>query len=368
MNFLAVFVILINTIILHIQILIDKLFLNEEVTMAKIKEIADKLGISVSTVSKGLNGASDISAETRQLVLETALEMGYVNKRGKSLFGKHICAVIVRLPYSNINEYGYEVISGFRIASAKKNYLVSVITLADLENADASYDKAMKRLGYDGAFFIGITRDDAYLEQFRSTRTPTVLFEEYVHNPHVAMVCTDLVEGTYLCVKHLYEAGHHAIAFINGTDNCLSSQMRMHGYRQALQDFHIPYRPELVASTLYYPPDSARPRVAELLKAGATGIVCANDYIAAAVIAEAARLGKKIPKDLSVIGFDNIPLASYLNPRLTTINENRVEIGYTALKTLDTLMHGENVGIYMTHPEMITRLSTGPVPDRSSKF
>lgn len=336
--------------------------------MATIKEIAEKLDVSISTVSKGLNGASDISAKTRQMVLDTALEMGYTGKKGKNLFGKRICAVIVQLPYSNFNESGYEIISSFRLAAAEKNYQASVISLDELKKAGSTYDKAMASLGYEGAFFIGLTDHHAYIKQFQSTHIPTVLFEKYVHNPMVSMICTDITEGIYQCVEHLYQLGHRTIAFINGTENGMSSSLRRHGYEQALQDLNLPYHPELTASAPYYPPDKAKTYVAEFLKSGVTGIVCANDYIAAAVISEAALLGKRIPEDLSITGFDDIPLASYLNPGLTTINENRQKLGHSALKTLDGLIQGDNLSVCMIHPTLIHRSSTGPVSSQSSIF
>lgn len=336
--------------------------------MATIKEIAEKLGVSISTVSKGLNGASDISAGTRQMVLDAALEMGYTGKRGKHSFGKRICAVIVHLPYSNTKEFGYEIISGFRLAAVEANYQASIISLKELEFSGSTYDEAMTNLGYEGAFFLGLTGKETYMKQFESTHIPTVLFEEYVHNPMVSMICSDISEGIYQCVKHLYELGHQNIAFINGEDNCMSSHMRCHGYEQALADLQLPYRPELIASAPYYPPDKAKTYVSEFLNSGVTGIVCANDYIAASVISEAVRLGKRIPEDLSITGFDDIPLAHYLTPGLTTVNENRLALGNSALKTLDALIRGDNMAVCMTHPKLITRFSTGPVPRHISRF
>ncbi len=336
--------------------------------MATIREIAEKLGISISTVSKGLNGASDISAATRQAVLNAALEMGYTGKRGKSYLGKKICAVIVRLPYSNINEYGYEVITGFRLAAAEKSYIASVINLETLEKAAPTYDEAMEKLGFEGAFFVGLNRSDAYLQQLRNTRIPTVLFEEYVHNPMVSMISADLIEGIYQCVDHLYQLGHRKIAFINGPENCYSSEMRFLGYSQAMRDFSLPLEPELIASSPYYPPDKAKSYVAGFLKAGVTGIVCANDYIAAAVISESAYLGKHLPEDLSITGFDDIPLADYLNPNLTTVNENRIELGRSALKALSSLIQGDALSICLTHTRLVIRASTAPSPMLSEIF
>lgn len=339
-----------------------------EVIMATIREISEKLGVSISTVSKGLNGASDISAKTRQMVLDTALEMGYKGKGGRGYLGKKVCIVIVQLPYSNINEYGYELVSGFRLAATEKGFLASVISLDTLKNAAPTYDEAMERLGYVGAFFVGLNRDDDYYKHFRHTKVPTVLFEEFVSNPMVSMLATNLMEGIYLAIEHLYQLGHRNIAFINGPNTYTSSEFRMLGFKQAMRDFHLDIPTRFVGSAPYYPPDKAKSYIAKYIEAGITGIVCANDYIAAAVISEATRLGKHIPEDLSVIGFDDIPLCTYLNPNLTTINENRLSLGRNAIKTLDALIHGEQMAICMNHPRLINRYSTAPAPASSDIF
>ncbi len=333
--------------------------------MATIKDVAERLGISISTVSKGLNGASDISAKTRQMVLDTALEMGYKGKGGRTYLGKKVCIVIVQLPYSNINEYGYELVSGFRLAATEKGFLASVVSLETLENAAPTYDEAMERLGYSGAFFVGLNHEDDYYKHFRHTKIPTVLFEEFVSNPVVSMLSTNLMEGIYLAVEHLYQLGHRNIAFINGPDTYTSSEFRMLGFQQAMRDFHLDISSKYLGNAPYYPPDKAKSYIAKYIQAGITGIVCGNDYIAAAVISEATRLGKRIPEDLSVVGFDDIPIGTYLNPNLTTINENRVNLGRNAIKTLASLMSGEPLAICMNHPKLITRYSTAPAPDTS---
>ena len=87
--------------------------------MATIKDIANKLGIAVSTVSKGLNGASDISDEMRQLVLDTAVEMGYASKKMKASGSRKVCIFIENMDYENIEQFGYEIIVGFKLAAAR---------------------------------------------------------------------------------------------------------------------------------------------------------------------------------------------------------------------------------------------------------
>lgn len=327
--------------------------------MVTIKDIAKRLGISISTVSKGLNGASDISADTRQLVLDTALEMGYIGKRTKSSPTKHVCIVILHLPYSNIDEYGYELISGFRLAATENNYMVSMVSIEDLLKTHKNYDTAMEMLGYHGAFFVGITKDDAYLEQLQHTKIPTVLFEEPIQNPYVGTIGVNVAEGITQCVSYLYEQGHRKIAFINGLNNCAASRMRMEGYRRGLELVGLPFEEQLTGSALFYPPDSAKDYIPAFLEQKATAIVCGNDYIAAAALSELMQRGLRVPTDISITGFDDNPVAKYLSPPLTTINENRLGIGRTALSMLDNLIRNGCSGIMLTHPKLVIRKSTG---------
>lgn len=330
--------------------------------MVTIKDIANKIGVSISTVSKGLNGASDISAETRQLVLDAALEMGYVGKHSKSMPARNVCIVMMHLGYSNINEYGYELISGFRLAATENNLLVSVISVDDLLQAHPNYDKAMEILGYQGAFFVGITQDDEYIEQLRTTQVPTIVFEEYIHNPHVGTIGTNCAEAIEQCVHHLYDLGHRKIAFINGSNNCLATTTRMDGYVHALRDLGLPYNEALIGKVLYYPPDGVNQYISVFLDEGATAIVCGNDYIAAAAASELTQRGKRVPNDVSITGFDDNPIARYLSPPLTTVCEDRVGIGRTALILLDSLTHNSSTGLMQTHPKLLIRKSTGKAP------
>ena len=130
--------------------------------MVTIKDIAKKLDISISTVSKGLNGASDISEEMRQLVLDTALEMGYVSKSKKTNNVKHKVAIIVEnMDYENINQFGYEIITGFRLAATDHQYEVSIIPVDLYLQSTQTYESLMRQNGFSGAFILGFELNEA---------------------------------------------------------------------------------------------------------------------------------------------------------------------------------------------------------------
>ena len=122
--------------------------------MPTIKDIAEHLGIAVSTVSKGLNGASDISEETRQLVLDTAVEMGYASKKIRSRTTTKVCVFIEdrNMDYETIDQFGYEIVMGFKLGAASRNWEVTVIPSNLTMQTTEKYDSYMLRHGFSGGF------------------------------------------------------------------------------------------------------------------------------------------------------------------------------------------------------------------------
>ena len=114
--------------------------------MATIKDIAKKLGIATSTVSKGLNGAKDISEETRQLVLDTAVEMGYAVKRVQRKGTHKVCILIENMEYNSIDQFGYEIIVGFKLAAARRHFDVTVLPTNLNMQAEEKYDSFMLKM------------------------------------------------------------------------------------------------------------------------------------------------------------------------------------------------------------------------------
>ena len=145
--------------------------------MVTIKDIANRLGISVSTVSKGLNGASDISEDLRQMVLDTAVEMGYQSKKMKKDENKKLCLFIENMEYETANQFGYEIILGFRQAAFRNGWAVSVVPVTPAFQMTEKYDTYMLKNGYSGGFLVGFALHDDWMRQLAFTSIPTVLFD-----------------------------------------------------------------------------------------------------------------------------------------------------------------------------------------------
>lgn len=326
--------------------------------MATIKDIANRLGVSVSTVSKGLNGASDISDELRQMVLDTAVEMGYSTKRSKKTENRKLCIFIENMNYESIDEFGYDIVLGFKQNAFRHNWDVDVVPITPAFQNEEKYDTYLLKNGYCGAFLMGFALHDEWMKQLEDTTMPTVLFDNFIaSNPNVCYLGTDSYEGISMAVKHLYRLGHRDIAFLNGSLYSMVSDQRQEAFENSMAELGLEIRPDLMARG-YYVSDSAKYHVPGFLAAGATAIVCGNDLIAKGVMEECVQRGFRVPEDISVIGFDDISLAATYNPPLTTIRQERNELGKCAYVILNSLIHHISISKTLLRPKLIEREST----------
>lgn len=329
--------------------------------MATIKDIANKLGISVSTVSKGLNGASDISDELRQTVLDTAVEMGYSTKRSRKIENRKLCLFVENMEYEHPGEFGYDIVLGFKQNAFRHHWDVTVEPITPRLQQREKYDTYLLGNGYAGAFLIGLALDDPWMEQLATTTMPTVLFDNFIErNPNICYIGTDSYEGIDILVQHLYELGHEKIAFLNGSTGSLVSDQRQEAYENAMAKVGLTVDKALTAHG-YFVAASAKYHVPGFLKAGATAIICGNDLIAQGVIEVCTQKGLSVPDDISVVGFDDIPLAAELVPPLTTIRQERNEIGRCAYVTLSALVHHIPISKTLMRPQLIVRNSTASI-------
>jgi LacI family transcriptional regulator len=332
--------------------------------MATIKDIANRLGVSISTVSKGLNGASDISAELRQTILDTAVEMGYVTKRMKKEEHKRLCIFIENVEYESASHFGYDIILGFKQAAYRDNWHVEVLPVTPEFQNQEKYDTYMLRHGYSGAFLVGFSLQDPWIDQIADTTIPTVLFDNSIHNnPNVAYVGTDSYEGIDAAIDHLAKLGHTKIAFLNGSLHSMITEDRQQAFCDSMTSHQLEVDDNLIANS-YYQGDSARDYVPVFLENNATAIICGNDMLAYGVLKECERCGYQVPDDVSVVGFDDLPLSSHTAPALTTVRQERSELGKCGYMALHSLMEHVSVSKTLLRPQFIIRNSTAKAVDR----
>lgn len=330
--------------------------------MATIRDIAEKLGVSVSTVSKGLNGAADISEELRQLVLDTAVEMNYTTKRMRKESNKKICIFVEHAQYEQPNSFAYDIILGFKQAASRENWEVQIVPITSEFQLAEKYDTYMLKNGYSGAFLIGLGLQDEWMQQLTVTNIPAVLFDNYISkNPNVAYVGADSFEGIDAAVEHLAMLHHTRIAFLNGSLYSMIAEQRERAFYLSMKEHDLPIDGRLIVHTSFYGGDVAKDLPA-LLELGATAVLCGNDPIAYEVIRECHKAGYRIPEDISVIGFDDLPDSAQTTPPLTTIRQSRLDLGKCSYYTLRCLLMHVTCSMTLLRPQFVVRESTGEVP------
>lgn len=326
--------------------------------MATINDIAEKLGISKSTVSKGMNNATDVSEEMRRKILETAVELGYVNKRLQKK-EKKICILVENMGYETPNQFAYDIVLGFKQLAEPEGWTVDVVPL-DIEFQKLTpYGVFMVEHGYHAAYILGLSLLDPWMQEFRSVHIPTVLYDNCIEgNPYIASVGCDSQEGFLQAVKHLKELGHRKIGLISGPLDSYILKERYHAYLNAMEKNDLEINENYIGLG-YYVAESTRTYIPKLVSQGVTAILFSHDVRAISAITECNDRGIRIPEDLSLVGFDDLPIAAYAQPPLTTIRQDRIALGKCGYFAVNCLLNKAPIGSISLHAPLIVRSSTG---------
>ena len=326
--------------------------------MVTLNDIAAKLGISKSTVSKGLNNASDVSEELRRKILETAAVMGYTGRRTP----KKLCILVENMGYKEPNQFGYDIIEGFLEMAQPEGWTVDVVPLTEDYQRTVTYQEAMIRGGWRGSFVLGFSLLDPWMKEFQTAQLPTVLYDNYIkENPYMASVCCDNSSGLAAAVRHLYGLGHRRIGLLTGPLDSFVLRERYNAYLSAMEECGLTVDEELIG-VCYYLTESARKYLPKLIEKGATAILCSDDIRAVAAYTECNDRGLRIPGDVSMVGFDDLPIAAYMNPPLTTVRQDRLALGKCGYFTLSCLLNSVAIDSIRLRAPLMVRGSTGPVP------
>ena len=305
-----------------------------------MRDVAEHANVSVTTVSHVINETRPVGDELRQRVLAAMDELGYQpNLLARSLRQGKTHTIGMIIP-DNANPFFAEMARGVEDTSFEQGY--SVI----LCNSDGNLDKellyanvlAEKRV--DGIIFVAAGLSIERILDLQARRMPLVVVDRDLPEAAVDSVLTDNAQGGWLATHHLVELGHRRIGCITGPSDITPSAERITGYRQALDESGIPVDKALIVrGDFQY--DSGYQAASQLLQMDdpPTAIFACNDLMAIGVMSAALKLGLHIPADLSVIGFDDVRLASFANPPLTTIVQPKYEIGVIATTMLLERMH-----------------------------
>lgn len=331
--------------------------------MVTLNDIATRLGISKSTVSKGLSNASDVSEELRQKIIETAAEMGYSGRRTQ----KRLCILVENMGYKEPNQFGHDLILGFTQMAKPEGWTVDVVPLDKERQKDMTYSDFMAQGGYQGAFLLGFSLVDPWMEEFRTARIPTVLYDNYIkENPFMASVGCDSWGGMEEAVRHLYELGHRRIGVLFGPLDSYVLKERYDAFFSAMEKCGLEVNEELIGVG-YFVAESTRKYLPKLIERGATAILCSDDSRAVAAYTECVDRRVRIPRDVSIIGFDDLPITAYMNPALTTVRQDRLALGKCGYYALQCLLGGMDIHSIVLRAPLVVRGSTGPAAARPEK-
>ena len=332
--------------------------------MATINDIAAILGISKSTVSKGLNNAEDVGAETRKKILETAVALGYINKRQQKKSRK-LCILVENMEYDTPNQFGHDIVLGFKQMAEPEGWAVDVIPISIDFQKLTPYDIFMMQGGYQASFILGLSLLDPWMPELRTSSVRTVLYDNYIkNNPNIASVGCGSQEGFELAVKHLIQLGHKKIGLISGPLDSYILKARYHAYLNALNKYGLEINENYIGLG-YYVAESTRKYIPQLTGEGVTAILFSHDVRAISAITECKDKGLRIPEDISIIGFDDLPMTAYTLPPLTTIRQHRIALGKCGFYALSCLLNKVTIGSILLRAPLIVRESTGPAPHQS---
>ncbi|MCT8137043.1 LacI family DNA-binding transcriptional regulator [Anaerobacillus sp. CMMVII] len=332
--------------------------------MPTIYDIAKKTGYSITTVSRALNDYPDVSAKTKKIILDAVKEIGYYpNSIARSLTTKKSwtlgvifiedLGVGIKHPFfsaviqsfkQRVESSGYDIIFlSQNIGTEKKSYL----------------DHALHR-GVDGIIVVSSNYDNPEVQHLMDSEVPSVVID--LHSNKSSVVYSDSFSGSEMAVSHLYALGHRKIAHISGHQRTFAGIERLRGFKKAVETLNLDIPDSYIVEGGFFSYEDGYLGMKKLLdlKERPTAVYAAGDMMAIGAISAINESGLNVPADISVIGFDDIEIAKYTTPKLTTVRQDTDLIGENAAKVLlNQINDNSKVFSAVTIPvQLVTREST----------
>lgn len=324
----------------------------------KMADVARTAGVSVATVSKVVNGRYGVAQSTLARVQEVIDDLGYEASLGARSLRRHRTNVLGIL-VAEFEPFSTELLKGASTAVAATGYELLAYSGGG-RGGDVGWEKRyLSRLSgtlIDGAIIVTPTVVGT------NHGVPVVAVDPHTGPSGIPMIDSDNRGGAVLATEHLIALGHRRIGFLGGREDLDSAQQREEGFRLAMDAAGIPVDESLVAVGGYRPETADGPARTLLDRAEPpTAVFAANDLSAIQVMTVARGLGMRLPEDLSVIGFDNVPESALATPPLTTINQPLQRMGSEALRLLVDLIDGRERPAHLRLPtELVMRASCAP--------
>ena len=307
-----------------------------------IDEVARQAGVSIATVSRVLTGSKPVAVATRQRVQAAVDALGYAaNPFGRGLSGGRSRLLLMLVP-DMANPYYGEIVRGAAAQAQPQGYTVLPVDFEGVASEDG--DRSLQMLA--GALADGVINlvplgdRPRWLDAAHSR--PWVNCSEFLPDDDMPYVSIDHAQAATDAVQYLINRGHRRIALVNADERFLYARQRRLGYQAALQRAGLPLLTDLVVTTGFNRYDSGTQAVATLLSRPEppTAVFAVSDTLAIGVIKGLRRAGRRVPDDMAVMGFDDVPIAEVFEPGLTTVAQPMADLGAAAVQMLLQAMAG----------------------------
>ncbi|MCM3748581.1 LacI family transcriptional regulator [Paenibacillus pasadenensis] len=332
-----------------------------------IYDIASEAGVSVATVSRVLNNTAPVKASTRSKIMKLIKQHQFQpNALARSLLKKETGTIGVIVP-DITNPFFPEVFSGIDHEARGKGFTFFLCNTHGEYERESQYLHILREKQVDGIIFMGgrinLTKCTPELvEEVAETaaRIPLVLVNGNLPGTELHRVATDEGKGAAMATQYLIEQGHRDIAYIAGMSTTTTSAQKLRAFKRVMNQNNLDVPKERV---LYgdFTMEAGERLMDEILRAPErpTAVLCVNDFTAVGAIKTAIKAGLSIPNDMTIVGFDDIPLASSIFPELTTVKQQMDQLGSQAFQVLHKLIMKEKVKrLTVIEPELVVRESS----------
>ncbi len=317
---------------------------NQQTTAATMKDVAERAGVSTATVSRALMNPEKVSVATRQKVEQAVIDVGYSpHALARNARRSESRTILVIVP-DICDPFFSEIIRGIEVTAAQENYLVLIGDCAHQNQQETSFLNLMLTRQIDGMVLLGSQVPfDTGIEEQRNL-PPMVMANEFAPELELPTVHIDNLTAAFEAVNHLHQLGHRRIACIAGPEEMPLCHYRLQGYIQALRRNGLPVEPEyIVRGDFTFEAGARALKQLMALPQPPDALFCHSDIMALGAMSQAKSSGLHVPQDLSLVGFDDIELARYSDPQLTTVAQPRFNIGREAMLLLLEQLQGKVV-------------------------
>jgi len=336
---------------------------------ATIHDVAKRAGVSVATVSRVVNGNYPVKASTREKVEEAIEALEYVpNLQARELNMRHSSSVGVVMPSFNDHAFS-EALDIIEESLREKSYSVLIACTQNRPDQEMACIRDLIGRNVSGIIDVCPSAENFGRNAYDAVtkRAPIVFLNSRIELPRTSCIASDEQKGTMDALSHLLWQGHQKILFVRG--NMRSEDLlKEEAYKSLMAEAGVMDDKYILAVDGGATPeiaDNTTKALTEYLRGSdVTGIFCCNDYIGLGALNACRKMGKRVPRDISVIGYGNLPIYQFAQPLLTTIDPNVAEFGRTAVKLLLELIENEEESKrVIIETSLVERESTGPSKD-----